>query len=81
MEPKVTMLLAKAREGFLNCYVINKMAAGTKPANTFMVIIRLLAIELKTTPNGNPANDSSISLFRYKMVFGYKIVLRQNVGD
>ena len=30
---------------------------GTKPVYNFMVIISILAIELKVTPNGNPTND------------------------
>ena len=30
---------------------------GTKPTYIFMVIIPLLVIELKATPNGNPNND------------------------
>ena len=57
MEPKVTLLLAKAREGFLNCHLIKNGSKGTKPAYKFMVSIPLLAIELKATPNGNPIND------------------------
>ena len=30
---------------------------GTKPTYLFMVIIPLLVIELKATPNGNPSDD------------------------
>ena len=30
---------------------------GTKPTDIFMVIIPLLVIELKATPNGNPSDD------------------------
>ena len=30
---------------------------GTKPTDIFMVIIPLLVIELKATPNGNPRDD------------------------
>ena len=34
------------------------MAAGVpNPTNKFMVIIPLLAIKLKATPNGNQTND------------------------
>ena len=51
MEPKVALPLATAREGFLNCYVIKIGRKSTKFARTLMVIISLLAIELKATPN------------------------------
>ena len=57
MEPKVTLLLAKARGGFLNCLLIKNSGRGTKPTYKFMVIISLLVIELKATPNGNPTNN------------------------
>ena len=30
---------------------------GTKPTYIFLVIIPLLVIELKATPNGNPSDD------------------------
>ena len=30
---------------------------GTKPIYIFLVIIPLLVIELKATPNGNPSDD------------------------
>ena len=48
-EPKITLLLAKARGEFLNCHLIKK-SRDTKPAYKYMVIIPLWAIELKTTP-------------------------------
>ena len=45
---------------------------GTKPTYMFMVIIPLLVIELKATPNGNPSNDfywrqksSSLNIVQY----------------
>ena len=50
MEPKVTLLLAKARGGFLNSHLIKNRGRGTKPAYKFMVITPLLAIELKLLP-------------------------------
>ena len=56
MEPKLTLLLAKDREGFLNCHLFKNGSNGTKLAYKFMMIITLLVIKLKTTPNGNPTN-------------------------
>ena len=45
---------------------------GTTPTYIFMVIIPLLVIELKATPNGNPSDDfywrqksSSLNVVRY----------------
>ena len=45
---------------------------GTKPTDIFMVIIPLLVIELKATPNGNPRDDffwrqksSSLNVVQY----------------
>ena len=57
MEPKVTLLLAKARGGFLNCCLIKNGGRGTKPAYILMAMIPLLAIQLKATCNGNPTCD------------------------
>ena len=57
MEPKVTLLLAKTRGGFLNCNLFKNGGRGTKPTYIFIVIIPLLVIELKATPNGNPNGD------------------------
>ena len=70
MEPKVTLLLAKTRGGFLNCHLFKNGGRGTKPTYIFMVIIPLLVIELKATLNGNPSDDfycrqkSSLKKFR-----------------
>ena len=57
MEPKVTLLLAKTRGGFLNCHLFKNGGRETKPTYLFMVIIPLLVIELKATPNGNLSDD------------------------
>ena len=45
---------------------------GTKPTYIFMVMIPLLVIKLKATPNGNPSNDfywrqksSSLNVVQY----------------
>ena len=57
MGPKVTLLLAKTRGGFLNCHLFKNGGRGTKPTYIFLVIIPLLVIELKATPNGNPSDD------------------------
>ena len=45
---------------------------GTKPTYIFLVIIPLLVIELKATPNGNPSDDcywrqksSSLNVVQY----------------
>ena len=72
MEPKVTLLLAKTRGGFLNCHLFKNGGRGTKPTYIFLVIIPLLVIELKATPNGNPSDDCywimiviTILLFQY----------------
>ena len=67
MEPKVTLLLAKTRGGFLNCHLFKNGGRGTKPTYIFMVIIPLLVIELKATPNGNP-NDY-VLVFCFGMPF------------
>ena len=40
----------------LICYYKND-GRGTKPTYIFLVIIPLLVIELKATPNGNPSDD------------------------
>ena len=77
MEPKVTLLLAKTRGGFLNCYPLKNGDRGTKPTYIFMVINPLLVIELKATPNGNPSNDfywrqKSNSLNVLELSFGIK---------
>ena len=56
-EPKVTLLLAKARGGFFNCHLIKNGGRGTKPALKFMVITPLMATKLKAAPNDNPTND------------------------
>ena len=57
MKPKVTLLLGKVRVEFLKCHEIRNCGIGTKPVCKFIVIISLLAIELKATPNGNPTNN------------------------
>ena len=57
MGPKVTLLLAKTRGGFLNCHLFKNGGRGTKPTYIFLVIVPLLVIELKATPNGNPSDD------------------------
>ena len=57
MGPKVTLLLAKTRGGFLNCHLFKNGGRGTKPTYIFLVIIPLLVIELKATPNSNPSDD------------------------
>ena len=57
MEPKVTLLLAKTRGGFLNCHLFKNGGKSTKPTYIFMLIIPLLVIELKATPIGNPIDD------------------------
>ena len=57
MGPKVTLLLAKTRGGFLNCHLFKNGGWGTKPTYIFLVIIPLLVIELKATHNGNPSDD------------------------
>ena len=57
MGPKVTLLLAITRGGFLNCHLFKNGGRGTKPTYIFLVIIPLSVIELKATPNGNPSDD------------------------
>ena len=37
--------------------IVKNGGRGTKPTYIFMVIIPLLVIELKATPNGNPSDD------------------------
>ena len=39
-------------------YIYKKGGWGIKPAYKFMMIISLLAIKFKLTPNGNPTNDT-----------------------
>ena len=40
------------------CYPIRLNGGrGTKPTYIFLMIIPLLVIELKATPNGNPSDD------------------------
>ena len=77
MGPKVTLLLAKTRGGFLNCHLFKNGGRGTKPTYIFLVIIPLLVIELKTTPNGNPSDDcywrqksSSLNVVQYNTTVG-----------
>ena len=36
---------------------LNNGGRGTEPTYIFLVIIPLLVIELKATPNGNPSDD------------------------
>ena len=57
MEPKVTLLLAMTRGGFLNYHLFKNGGRGTKPTYIFMVIIPYLVMELNATPNGNPSDD------------------------
>ena len=57
MESKVTLLLTEDSGGFPDCHLIKNGRRGTKPAYKFIVVIPLLAIELKTTLNGYPTND------------------------
>ena len=45
----------KASNGWLN--KLKNGSRGTKPTYLFMVIIPLLVMELKATPNGNPSNN------------------------
>ena len=59
MEPKITILLAKVtrlKDDFLNCHEIKNCGWVPNPLK-FAVIIPLLAIELKATPNCNPTDD------------------------
>ena len=41
----------------INRCILKNGGRGTKPTYIFMVIIPLLVIELKATPNGNPNDD------------------------
>ena len=52
--------------------VLKNGGRGTKPTDIFMVIIPLLVIELKATPNGNPSDDFfwRQKFFRGRRFFG-----------
>ena len=87
MGPKVTLLLAKTRGGFLNCHLFKNGGRGTKPTYIFLVIIPLLVIELKATPNGNPSDDcywrqksNSLNVVQYNTTVGLLLFTYKSIG-
>ena len=64
--------VAKTRGEFINCHLFKNGGRGTKPTYIFLVIITLLVIKLKATPNCNPSDDfywrqksSSLNVVQY----------------
>ena len=60
------------RANLTNSRMFKNGGRGTKPTYIFLVIIPLLVIELKATPNGNPSDDfywrqksSSLNVVQY----------------